>query len=120
MWVVDQSNLLYRKIYPWLLTLLIKIFFGVSSSDVLTQIKNIHFIMSRYWISFNITNVKNYCYGSLAVLFWMSFISISPPYSRLFLIEISYFLIFPLHFSEFPLYILGAMCYGCVIDINKS
>ena len=34
--------------------------------------------------------------------------------------KISYFLIFPLYFSEFPLYILGAMCYGCVIDRNKS
>ena len=27
-------------------------------------------------------------------------------------IEISYFLIFPLYFSEFPLYNLGDMCYG--------
>ena len=35
-------------------------------------------------------------------------------------IEIFYFLIFPSYFSEFPLYILGAVGYGCVIDINKS
>ena len=35
-------------------------------------------------------------------------------------IEISYFLVFPLYFSEFPLYILGAMGYGCVIDRYKS